>query len=172
MPGLRTHHSFVQPLSDPRTLSQSASTTTAGSFRVLSSSRATRFFSLRYFFRWSLYDSLRERGGPCTARGTGGKNGIIFWMLVYDSSLNIPFHIYIFLQQTLLSSTGKWHFLVWCLCHLNLTFSWRLTLRGGHCLQTCRQYFMGFDAPSATGLRMAFFPSLSPSIQHISFLLL
>ena len=68
MPGFRTHHSLVQPLSEPRTFSQSASTTTAGSLRVLSNSRATRFFSRRYFFRWSLYDSLRESGKLCKRR--------------------------------------------------------------------------------------------------------
>ena len=45
-PGLRMHQSFVQPLSVPRTLSQSAKTMMLWSLKVDKSSRSTRFFSL------------------------------------------------------------------------------------------------------------------------------
>lgn len=45
-PGLRTHHSFVHDFKVPRILSQSARTTTDGSFNEFNNSLVTLFFSL------------------------------------------------------------------------------------------------------------------------------
>ena len=71
---MSTHQNLVQLLSVPRTLSQSARTSTAGSRTVLSSSSAARRFSCRYRRRWSLYDSLRVRpDGAACRRGRAGR---------------------------------------------------------------------------------------------------